>query len=93
MPDIEAGCCLGPEGNGVSSGEGGEGGLAPQEAGKISSQCSVRARTTWARTRRTRGEGPDKSDVMKKDLREQSELFSEQDRRNYVVIITEMILK
>jgi hypothetical protein len=74
-------------------GKGVKGGMAPQEAGKISSQCSVRARTTWARTRRTRGEGPDKSDVMKKDLREQSELFSEQDRRNYVVIITEMILK
>jgi hypothetical protein len=23
VPDVEAGCCLGPEGNGVSSGEGG----------------------------------------------------------------------
>jgi hypothetical protein len=26
MPDMESGRCLGPEGNGVSLGEGGEGG-------------------------------------------------------------------
>jgi hypothetical protein len=32
--DIEAGCCLGPEGNGVSSGEGGEGGPSPPGGGK-----------------------------------------------------------
>ncbi len=29
VPDIEAGCCLGPEGNWVSLGEGGEGGPGP----------------------------------------------------------------
>ncbi len=34
MPDIEAGCCLGPEGNGVSSGEGGEGGPGLPGGGK-----------------------------------------------------------
>ncbi len=59
VPDTEAGCCLGPEGNWVSLGEGGEGGPALQEAGKISSQCSVRAGTTWARTRRN---GQDRRD-------------------------------
>ncbi len=34
MPDIEAGCYLGPEGNGVSLGEGGEGGPSPPGDGK-----------------------------------------------------------
>jgi hypothetical protein len=29
VPDIEAGCCLGTEGNDVSLGEGGEGGPGP----------------------------------------------------------------
>ncbi len=31
MPDVEAGCCLGSEGNGVSGGEGVEGGPGPPE--------------------------------------------------------------
>jgi hypothetical protein len=30
MPDMGAGCCLGPEGNRISLGEGGEGGPGPQ---------------------------------------------------------------
>ncbi len=34
MSDVEAGCCLGTEGNGVSSGEGGEGGPGPLGGGK-----------------------------------------------------------
>jgi hypothetical protein len=34
VPDIEAGCCQGPEGNGVSSGEGGERGPGPPGGGK-----------------------------------------------------------
>jgi hypothetical protein len=34
VPDVEAGCFLGSEGNGVSVGEGGEGGLDPPERGK-----------------------------------------------------------
>jgi hypothetical protein len=29
VPDMGAGCCLEPEGNGVSLGEGGEGGPSP----------------------------------------------------------------
>ncbi len=44
--DMGTGHCLEPEGNGVSLGEGGEGGSCPQEVKEISSQCSVRARTT-----------------------------------------------
>ncbi len=34
MPDMGAGHCLGPEGNGVSLGEGGEGGPGPPESRK-----------------------------------------------------------
>jgi hypothetical protein len=34
VPNIEAGCCLGPKGNGVSSREGGEEGPVPPEGGK-----------------------------------------------------------
>ncbi len=34
VPDIEAGHCLGPEGNGVCLGEGGEGGPGPPGGGK-----------------------------------------------------------
>ncbi len=59
MPDVGAGCCLGSEENGVSLGEGNEGGPGPQEEGKISSQCSTKAGTTWARTRKTNQVGHD----------------------------------
>jgi hypothetical protein len=34
VPDMEAGCCLGPEGNGVSLGEGGEGGPGAPGGGR-----------------------------------------------------------
>jgi hypothetical protein len=34
VPDLEAGCCLGPEGNGVSLREEGEGGPGPPGGGK-----------------------------------------------------------
>ncbi len=40
---------LGPEGNGVSLGEGVREGPAPQKVGKISSQCSARKEATWRR--------------------------------------------
>ncbi len=47
------GRCLGPEGNGVSlGGGGGREGPVPQEAMKISSQCSARAEETWKRKKR-----------------------------------------
>jgi hypothetical protein len=35
VPNMRVGCCLGPQGNGVSSGEGGEGGPGPYGVGKI----------------------------------------------------------
>jgi hypothetical protein len=34
VPNVEAGCCVGSEGNGVSVGKGGEGGPGPAERGK-----------------------------------------------------------
>jgi hypothetical protein len=51
VPDMGAGRCLGPEGNGASLGKGGEG-PAPQEARKISSQCSAREEATWRRKKK-----------------------------------------
>jgi hypothetical protein len=36
--------------------------------------------------------GKDEEDVTKEDRHEQSERFSEQDRRNYVITIAELIL-
>ncbi len=52
VTDMGAGCSLEPERNRVSLGEGAREGPAPQEARKISSQCSARAETTWTRTRK-----------------------------------------
>jgi hypothetical protein len=54
-----AGRCLGPEGNGVSLGEGVREGPTPQEARNISSQCSMRAEATWRRKKRNRQVGRD----------------------------------
>ncbi len=59
VPEMGAGRCLGPKENGVSLGEGGEGGPIPQEAREISSQCSTRAGTTWTRTKRSGQVGHD----------------------------------
>jgi hypothetical protein len=52
---MRVGLCLGPEGNGVSSGEGGEGGPGPLRKGedrKISSQLPARKETTWSRKKK-----------------------------------------
>ncbi len=65
MPDMEAGRCRGPEGNGVSLGEEVREGPAPQKAGKISSQCSLRKEAAWRKK--------SKSGMMKRDRHEQSE--------------------
>ncbi len=65
VPNVEAGCCLGTEGNGISAGEGGEGRPSPpgggkdKEAGKISNQCPTKAGTTCARMRKTNLVGRD----------------------------------
>jgi hypothetical protein len=58
---MEAGCCLGSEGNGVSLGEGVRKGPAPRISRKISSQCSAREEAPWRRMKK------DKSAVMKKN--------------------------
>ncbi len=59
MPDVEASYCLESEGKGVSLGEGEREGSAPQETGKISSQYSAKAGTTWAGMRKTNQVGCD----------------------------------
>ncbi len=52
MPNIRVGRCLGPEGNEVSSEEGGEGGPGPQAGRKISSQLPARKEATWSRKKK-----------------------------------------
>jgi hypothetical protein len=59
VPDMETGCCLGSEGNGVSMGGGGEGWPSPLKGEKISSQWPAKAGTTWRRTRRNNKIGSD----------------------------------
>ncbi len=88
MPDTEAGCCLGPEGSGVSSGEGGEQGPSPPGGGKHKQSVLSKGRDNMGKD----GGGPNNLGVMKEDRREQSEWFSDQDRRNYVIMIAELIL-
>ncbi len=64
---------------------------APQEAGKISSQRSARA-DQHGQGRRRR---PGKSDLMKKDQREQSERFFFTSWKNHIVnviMIAELIV-
>ncbi len=49
MPDTRVGHWVGPEGNGVSTGEGGEGGPGPPSKEGISSQLPARKEATWSR--------------------------------------------
>jgi hypothetical protein len=49
VPYKGVGRCLGPEGNGVSSGEGGKGGPGPQTEDEISSLATARKEATWSR--------------------------------------------
>jgi hypothetical protein len=70
---MKAGHCLGPEGNGVSSGEMGEGGPAPQGVEKINSQPPARKETSSGRKKK---EGLD-AGVMKQNQCAQSEHFQE----------------
>jgi hypothetical protein len=44
VPDVEAGHCLGSEGNGVSVGEGGEGRPSPPKRGKDKQSMSSKGR-------------------------------------------------
>ncbi len=68
---MSAGWCLGPEVNGVSLGEGGEGGPGPQGGGKDKQSVLSEGRDNIGKDEEDQG----KSDVMKKDQCEQSERF------------------
>ncbi len=57
LPDMESGRCQGPEGNGVSLGEGGEGGPGPPEGRKDKHQRSARKEATWSRKKKERQVG------------------------------------
>jgi hypothetical protein len=66
VPDEEAGCCLGSEGNGASVwGVGVREGPALLRWGKISSQCPTKAGTTLGRTRRTNQVGRDEGGLVR----------------------------
>jgi hypothetical protein len=52
VPDVEEGFVWDLREMGSAWRKGVREGPAPQEAGKISNQCSTRAETTWARTRK-----------------------------------------
>ncbi len=62
LPYGGVGRCLGPEGNGVSSGVGGEGGPGPQTRGEISSQTLARKKATWSRRKKARRARHDEED-------------------------------
>jgi hypothetical protein len=59
VPIEESGCCLGSEGNGVSTWKGGEGGPGPPERENDKQSCPTKAGTTWGRMRRTNQAGRD----------------------------------
>jgi hypothetical protein len=52
VPNMGAGRCLGPEGNGFSLGDEGEVGPSPPGSRKISSQCSAREEATWRKKKK-----------------------------------------
>jgi hypothetical protein len=63
-----AGCCQGPEGNGVSLGEGVREGLAPKKAEKINSQRSARKEATWRRKKKEGQVGHDEEGPARTEL-------------------------
>ncbi len=54
VPDIEVGCGLGPEGNGVSPGEGVRGGAQPPGGGKYKQSVLSMGRDNMGKERRIR---------------------------------------
>ncbi len=70
MPDMGAGHCLGPEGNGVSLAKGGKGGPSPP--GSKEDKQSVLSEGGGNMEKEEEGRT---SRVMKKDQHEQCELF------------------
>jgi hypothetical protein len=71
---------------GSARGKGVREGPAPQETGLIRSKCSARAGTTWARTRRTKQVRCDEGGLAR------AEWAVFWTRRNYVIMIAELIL-
>ncbi len=69
MPDTRIGHCLGPEGNGVSSGEAGEGGQGPPRQGGRLAVNSQQGR----RQHGAGGRKKDESGVTKRNQCAQSE--------------------
>jgi hypothetical protein len=64
VPYGGVGCCLGPEGNGVSLGEGGREGQALQTRSEISSQTPARKEATWSRRKKERRARCDEQDPV-----------------------------
>ncbi len=62
VPYGGVGRCLRPEGNGVSSGVGGEGESGPKTRSKISSQTPARKEATWSRMKKGRRARRDEED-------------------------------
>ncbi len=52
MPDTRVGCCLGPEGNGVGPGEGGEGRPGPPNKEGDKQSLPARKEATWSRKKK-----------------------------------------
>jgi hypothetical protein len=59
VPDMEAGCCLGSEENGVSVGEGSEGGTRQLERGKDKQSMPNKGKDSMGKTRRNNQVGCD----------------------------------
>ncbi len=64
VPYTGVGCCLGPEGNGVSRGKRVRKGQAPQTRSEISSLAPARKEATWSRRKKERGARHDEEEPM-----------------------------
>jgi hypothetical protein len=62
VPFKGVGCCPRPGGNGVSPGEGGEGGPGPLTRSEISGLVPARKEATWSRRKKERRAGCDEED-------------------------------
>jgi hypothetical protein len=65
VPDLRAGLAWDRREMGSACGRGAREGPAPQEAGKISSQCSARAGETWSRKKRNRQVGYEEEGLVR----------------------------
>ncbi len=62
MPNVRVGCCLGPEGNGVSSGEEGEGGPDPPSKDGEKQSTPNKEGATWSRKKKNGRVGRDEEE-------------------------------